>query len=227
MIQFQDISLNYQTSQGQIVILKNVSFTVPSGEWISLIGPSGSGKTTILKIIAGLLKPTEGRVCIQDVNMYELSKVKRHEQLRTKVASVYQQFRLLPQFSAVENIMLPLIPYQKRKELLPRAHSLIEKVGLTQRLHHFPEQLSGGEQQRVAIARALMTEPEILLCDEPTGNLDHSNRDNVLSLLEVLHAEGKTIVLATHDELAATRSNRILALQSGVLEERIMDYDQV
>ena len=227
MIQFQHTSLIYETSQEQIPILKNVSFTVSTGDWLSLMGPSGSGKTTILKMTAGLLEPTEGHVLIHDLDVYRLSQKKRHEQLRTNIASVYQQFRLLPQFSVIENVMLPLIPYQKRKELLTRATSLIEKVGLEHRQQHFPEQLSGGEQQRVAIARALMSEPNILLCDEPTGNLDHTNRDNVLSLLEVLHAEGKTIMLATHDEWAAKRGNRILHLHNGEVEERLVDYDQV
>ncbi|WP_185970862.1 ABC transporter ATP-binding protein [Alkalicoccobacillus porphyridii] len=216
MIQLNQINLTYPSSEQPI--LNDLSIQISKGEWVSLVGPSGSGKTSLLKILSGTVEPTQGDIVINQTNINEMPLKKRHDFLRKQVATVYQQFRLLPQFSVLENVMLPLVPYTKqKKQLEQRALALITEVGLDHRVHHFPEQLSGGEQQRVAIARALLSDPPILLCDEPTGNLDSKNRDVILELLSKIHSTGKTILLATHDEVVAQKGDTIHTFHDGVV----------
>ncbi|MUK88719.1 ATP-binding cassette domain-containing protein [Ornithinibacillus sp. L9] len=208
MILLKNINVTYPSLEKPI--LKNINLHIKTGEWVSLVGPSGSGKTSFLKVISGKLDTVEGNVIIHETDINGLSAHKRHEFIRRHVSTVYQQFRLLPQFSVLENIMLPLIPHENKKRIQSRARELIDEVGLTHRVTHFPHQLSGGEQQRVAFARALITDPSILLCDEPTGNLDTNNRDIILELLTQIHKKGKTIILATHDEIVAKKGKNIL-----------------
>lgn len=185
MIEIKNVTVAYQTQTNQsIFVLDDVSTTVETGQWVSIIGPSGSGKTSFLKLIGGLLVPAKGTVVIDEKNIYQMKENQKKSFRHTKVSFVYQQLRLLPQFSVLENVMLPLIPYNKRSLIQKKAIQIIEKIGLSHRMNHLPSELSGGEQQRVAIARALITDPEILLCDEPTGNLDFVNRDNLLMLLK-------------------------------------------
>ncbi|RFA35018.1 ABC transporter ATP-binding protein [Virgibacillus dokdonensis] len=217
MIAIENVCVSY--THLETAILQNVHLHISSGEWVSVVGPSGSGKTSLLKVIAGSLKNMEGHVTINDTPIYTLPTNERHAFLRNKVATVYQQFRLLPQFSVLENVMLPLLPYQKRKHLKDKAIQLIDEIGLHHRITHFPHQLSGGEQQRVAFARALLSEPTILLCDEPTGNLDSANRDIIIQLLKQIHAKGKTIILATHDPIVAEQADRTITIQDGVIHE--------
>ncbi|MBM0066778.1 ABC transporter ATP-binding protein [Alkalicoccobacillus gibsonii] len=221
MILLKNVRLTYPSTS--LTILNDVNIHIAEGEWVSLIGPSGSGKTSFLKIVSGLVECTEGVVHINGMNIKELSINKRHEFIRNYISTVYQQFRLLPQFTVVENVVLPLIPYIKqKKELENRALELIEKVGLSHRIHHFPYQLSGGEQQRVAIARALVSDPSILLCDEPTGNLDTKNRDSILDLLSQIHKTGKTILLATHDNVVAKRGDSVITFEDGAVYKGVM-----
>ncbi|AUJ23759.1 ABC transporter ATP-binding protein [Virgibacillus dokdonensis] len=217
MIALENVCVSY--THLETAILQNVHLHISSGEWVSVVGPSGSGKTSLLKVIAGSLKNMEEHVTINDTPIYTLPTNERHAFLRNKVATVYQQFRLLPQFSVLENVMLPLLPYQKRKHLKDKAIQLIDEIGLHHRITHFPHQLSGGEQQRVAFARALLSEPTILLCDEPTGNLDSANRDIIIQLLKQIHAKGKTIILATHDPIVAEQADRTITIQDGVIHE--------
>ncbi|MDY7240333.1 ABC transporter ATP-binding protein [Halalkalibacterium halodurans] len=219
MIQLKNVSVTYQSLHETLTILHDITLTVASGEWLSIVGPSGSGKTTLLKLIAGALQPVSGTVTINERSITDLAHTDRQAFIRTQVASVYQQFRLLPQFNVLENVMLPLVPYESRKTIRPRATELIDQVGLSHRMTHYPHQLSGGEQQRVSFARALLTEPAILLCDEPTGNLDQANRDNILDLLSKLHAQGQTIVLATHDDVVARRGDRTISIDNGTIHK--------
>lgn len=226
MIEIKNVTVAYQTQTNQsIFVLDDVSTTVETGQWVSIIGPSGSGKTSFLKLIGGLLVPAKGTVVIDEKNIYQMKENQKKSFLHTKVSFVYQQFRLLPQFSVLENVMLPLIPYNKRSIIQKKAIQIIEKIGLSHRMNHLPSELSGGEQQRVAIARALITDPEILLCDEPTGNLDFVNRDNLLMLLEEIHQEGHTIILATHDEVVANKGQRIIEIADGTLREKELHHD--
>lgn len=200
-----------------------MNIQISKGEWVSLVGPSGSGKTSFLKIISALVDCTKGNVHINQTSINELPINKRHDFIRSHVSTVYQQFRLLPQFSVIENVMLPLVPYTKqKKQLEQRALELIEEVGLSHRVSQLPHQLSGGEQQRVAIARALLSNPSILLCDEPTGNLDAKNRDVILTLLSEIHKTGKTILLATHDDVVAKRGETIITFDEGVVQKGVL-----
>lgn len=172
-----------------------------------------------------MLAPTDGVLHIRGRNIYELTEKKKHDFMRLNMSFVYQHFRLLPQFTVLENVMLPLIPYENKKKIKVLASEMIDKVGLSHRIGHYPRQLSGGEQQRVAFARALMTKPSLLLCDEPTGNLDAVNRDLLLQLMKEIHREGQTIVLVTHDEVVANYGERILLLDRGGVKEKVFGYD--
>ncbi|MFS0788613.1 ABC transporter ATP-binding protein [Shouchella sp. 1P09AA] len=221
MIEIKELSYKYENERETVEVLTDVSLTIPKGQWLSIMGPSGSGKTTLIKMLAGLLKPTSGSLFLNDLNVVELNQEERHKRFRQFTSTVYQQFRLLPQFTVLENVMLPLVPYQKKKMIEDKARQMIENVGLSHRLTHFPHQLSGGEQQRTSFARALMAEPALLLCDEPTGNLDTANRDQILSLLVDLHQTGQTIVVATHDDVVANRSNRTILLKDGVIDQTV------
>ncbi|GAF13182.1 ABC transporter, ATP-binding protein [Bacillus sp. JCM 19046] len=222
MIQLEGVTLSYGVEKETILILEGVDLNITSGEWITLMGPSGSGKTTLLNVLSGLISPSAGTLMLEGADMKDMKQADRQNYFRRNSSSVYQQFRLLPQFSVLENVMLPLVPYKKKSEIESSAKKLIERVGLSHRLMHFPHQLSGGEQQRTSIARALLTSPKILLCDEPTGNLDTKNRDNILTLLSELHQEGLTIVVATHDKAVAQRSDRIVHLKDGMISEGIL-----
>ncbi|WP_413377387.1 ABC transporter ATP-binding protein [Alkalihalobacillus sp. 1P02AB] len=218
MIHLHNVTYTYQSNHSTPV-LQDISLHIPKGSWISLVGPSGSGKTTLLKLISGVTSPTSGQIKINGTDITTFSPIKRNDYLRSQVASVYQQFRLLPQFTVLENVMLPLIPYEKKKVIKYRAQELIDRVGLSHRLHHLPSQLSGGEQQRVSFARALITQPSILLCDEPTGNLDVKNRDNLLQLIRDFHRSGQTIIVATHDPIVSTNGDYLFQVHNGTIHE--------
>lgn len=217
MILIDKVNVSYNPNT---VILENASIKIEKDSWISIVGPSGSGKTSFLKLLAGILLPDSGNVLIDNHNLYQMTANERHKFIREKVGFVYQQFRLLPQFSVLDNVMLPLIPYEKKKKIRENAEVIIDKMGLSHRLNHLPSELSGGEQQRVAFARALLSNPPILICDEPTGNLDISNRNNILQLLDSIHQEGHVIILATHDEVVANRGQKILEIENKSFLER-------
>jgi putative ABC transport system ATP-binding protein len=205
--------------RGELRILDDVNLTIAAGEQVAITGVSGSGKTTLLSLLAGLDVPSAGRIVLRGQDLTSLDEDGRARLRRELVGFVFQAFHLIPSFTALENVMLPL-ELQNAKNTKVRARELLERVGLDDRLDHYPRQLSGGEQQRVALARAFSTEPEILFADEPTGNLDAINAKTVAELMFELHTErGGTLVVVTHDlELAAT-CDRQIALGGGRLIE--------
>ena len=201
----------------ELTILHGVSFTIAAGEAVAVVGASGSGKSTLLSLLAGLDVPSEGSVSLDGVELSTLDEDGRARIRGAKVGFVFQSFQLLPAMTALENVMLPLELRGDRDALGP-ARQILQRVGLSQRLVHYPRQLSGGEQQRVALARAFVTGPSLLFADEPTGNLDTETGHAIIDLLFELNAQsGTTLVLVTHDEHLAKRCGRILRLDSGRL----------
>ncbi len=202
---------------GDLEVLRGVSLEVGKGEIVSIVGASGAGKTTLLQIIGTLLPADDGEVEIAGTKLFDLNEKHTAEFRNRHIGFVFQFHNLLPEFSALENVMMPaLIGGAKRKEAKQRALELLEAVGLTDRAEHKPAQLSGGEQQRVAIARALINRPSVVLADEPTGNLDTHNRDEIQRLLfEVREKFGQTIVMVTHDERLAEIADRKIVMSDG------------
>jgi len=200
-------------------VLRGVSFNVQMGEWVAITGPSGSGKSTLLGILAGIDQPTGGRVIVEGV---ESSALKEHQLARIrnkKIGLVFQSFNLIPSMTAQENVEAPLYIGPWRRDASKMAREMLEQVGLSDRLHHLPHQLSGGEQQRVAIARALVTGPRLLLADEPTGNLDSATSQQVLSLIHQLRDHfGLTVMMVTHDPQVASHADRVIYLMDGQLK---------
>jgi putative ABC transport system ATP-binding protein len=198
-----------------IVILHDVSFAVDAGESLAIVGASGSGKSTLLGLLAGLDVPSSGKVLLNGADLFALDEDGR-ARLRGELAGfVFQSFQLLPALNALENVMLPL-ELHAAPDASARAAEALQRVGLTQRAHHMPKHLSGGEQQRVAIARAFVVQPKILFADEPTGNLDAATGSQIIELmLELNRAQGTTLILVTHDEALARRCNRQLHLAAG------------
>jgi putative ABC transport system ATP-binding protein len=201
---------------GELIILDNINFTVARGESIAITGASGSGKSTLLGLLAGLDTPSEGQVKLLGESLFELNEDGRAALRAKSLGFVFQSFQLLPNLTALENVMLPLelagLPAQAP------ATAMLEQVGLSQRLHHYPSTLSGGEQQRVSLARAFVQRPALLFADEPTGSLDHSTGARVIEMLFSLYASfGTTLVLVTHDQQLAARCDRQLVLQAGCL----------
>lgn len=210
---------NIEKSFGDLKVLRGVSLEVEKGEIVSIVGASGAGKTTLLQIIGTLLPADGGEVEINGTKLFALNEKRTAEFRNRHIGFVFQFHNLLPEFSALENVMMPaLIGGTKRKEAKQRALELLSAVGLSERAEHKPAQLSGGEQQRVAIARALMNKPSVLLADEPTGNLDTHNRDEIQRLLfEVREKFGQTIVMVTHDERLAEMADRKIVMSDGAI----------
>ena len=210
---------NIEKSFGDLKVLRGVSLEVEKGEIVSIVGASGAGKTTLLQIIGTLLPADGGEVEINGTKLFALNEKRTAEFRNRHIGFVFQFHNLLPEFSALENVMMPaLISGAKRKEAKQRALELLSAVGLSERAEHKPAQLSGGEQQRVAIARALMNKPSVLLADEPTGNLDTHNRDEIQRLLfEVREKFGQTIVMVTHDERLAEMADRKIVMSDGAI----------
>ena len=210
---------NIEKSFGDLKVLRGVSLEVKKGEIVSIVGASGAGKTTLLQIIGTLLPADGGEVEINGTKLFALNEKRTAEFRNRHIGLVFQFHNLLPEFSALENVMMPaLIGGAKRKEAKQRALELLSAVGLSERAEHKPAQLSGGEQQRVAIARALMNKPSVLLADEPMGNLDTHNRDEIQRLLfEVREKFGQTIVMVTHDERLAEMADRKIVMSDGAI----------
>jgi putative ABC transport system ATP-binding protein len=219
LIQVQEVFKSYRRDSLEIPVLRNINLEIASGEFIAFMGPSGSGKTTLLNLIAGIDKPTEGKIFVAGTDITELSETDLAVWRSRNVGFIFQFYNLIPVLTALENVELPLIltPLSKQER---RAHAAIalEVVGLAERMYHYPRQLSGGQEQRVAIARAIATDPAILVADEPTGDLDKNSADEVLNLMDRLNRElNKTILLVTHDPRAADRARSIRHLEKGEL----------
>jgi putative ABC transport system ATP-binding protein len=223
MIVVANLRKSLRTGASTVDILKGIDFTVRHGEFVAIMGASGSGKSTLLGLLAGLDNPTSGTVSLNGTVISNLAEDKL-AQLRGKtIGFVFQSYQLIPTLTALENVLLPYElndDANDRKAGLARARSLLESVGLTSRMDHYPIQLSGGEQQRVALARAFILRPPIVLADEPTGNLDTANGSHILDLLLHLnHVEGTTLVLVTHDPVLATYAGRRIVLRDGLVVE--------
>lgn len=198
--------------------MKEISLTVKAGEAVAVLGPSGSGKTTLLNVLSGLDRPDAGQVRLAGMDIHSLDEKQKARYRNRKIGFVFQFYHLLSEFSALENVMLPLLVGKVcgSQEARERAAKLLAKVGLADRASHFPSELSGGEQQRVAIARAVVNDPEILFCDEPTGNLDPARADETARLLsDLIRREKKTALIVTHDERIAKMADRVLDLVQG------------
>jgi putative ABC transport system ATP-binding protein len=213
----EDVVRTYDLDGLSVPALRGVSFTIPAGDYVSITGPSGSGKSTLMHLLGGLDRPTSGRLLIGGRDVAALDQTEMATLRNETIGFVFQSFHLLARTSAVDNVALPLV-YRgvNARDRRVRAAATLGSVGLGHRLDHRPNQLSGGEQQRVAIARALVTDPHVLLADEPTGNLDTTNGQAVLALLEALNAErGVALVIVTHDREVAQRANRQIVMRDG------------
>jgi len=216
LIALEQVSMVYQAGEIHVRALSNVSFTIQRGEFVAIIGQSGSGKTTLLDILGCLNRPTDGEYrldgdVIHALPEHELTRIRNR-----KIGFIFQTFHLLPRKTAVENVQLPLLYAGfSRDEQRIRALELLTQVGLGNRTHHYTNQLSGGQQQRVAIARALVNRPDIILADEPTGNLDSQSGHDVLTMFHQLHQQGQTIILITHDRDIASQAQRRISLADG------------
>jgi putative ABC transport system ATP-binding protein len=217
MLAVTNLTKEYRSGAGALAVLKNVSFDVAAGETLAIVGPSGSGKTTLLGLLAGLDTPTTGSVLLDGIDLGTLDEDARARLRGDRVGFVFQSFQLVPTLTALENVQVPL-ELRGIRDSTARARDLLERVGLGNRTHHFPTQLSGGEQQRVAIARAFVNRPRVLFADEPTGNLDGATGARIVELLEQLNREdGTTIVLVTHDPVLASRLRRTIRFADGVV----------
>lgn len=220
VIKVADLSHRVQLDAQPLTILEGISFEVKPGQSVALVGASGSGKSTLLGLLAGLDIASEGEITIKGQTLSTLDEEQRAQVRAQHIGFVFQSFLLLPTLTALENVMLPA-ELQGNKHSAARARQLLEQVGLGERLRHFPSQLSGGEQQRVALARAFMTQPDILLADEPTGNLDtHTGAQIIELLFELNRTHGTTLLMVTHDEALARSCERRLVMTAGRLEEQ-------
>lgn len=220
VIKVAELSHQVQLDAQTLTILEGIDFEVKRGESVALVGASGSGKSTLLGLLAGLDTPSSGDILINEQSLMSLDEEQRARLRGQHIGFVFQSFLLLPTLTALENVLLPA-QLQGQKDGEQRARTLLEQVGLKDRLRHFPSQLSGGEQQRVAIARAFMSQPDILLADEPTGNLDTHTGAQIIDLLFTLNrTHGTTLLMVTHDEALAQRCARRLVMTAGRLEEQ-------
>jgi putative ABC transport system ATP-binding protein len=221
ILEAENLTKLYRSAASTLTVLDRVSFSVAQGDTVSIIGPSGSGKTTLLGLCAGLDTATTGNVSIMGYKLSALNEDERAQIRNQYVGFVFQNFQLLSTLTALENVMVPM-ELRGERNVMESAKELLKRVGLGNRMHHYPSQLSGGEQQRVAIARAFITEPKILFADEPTGNLDEDNARHVRDLLFTMNKEqGTTLVLVTHNIELANRTQRILKMRGGKLVEEI------
>ena len=219
MIQVENLNKTIENPPSRVEILRGVSFEVPSGQFLAIMGASGSGKSTLLGLLAGLDNVTSGRIVLDGTDITHLAEDEMARVRGRKIGFVFQNYQLVPTLTAEENVLLPAeLSGMNVSTSRQRAHELLERVGLSNRTHHYPVQLSGGEQQRVALARAFVTQPPILMADEPTGNLDSTNGQHILDLLVQLNQEEKaTLVLVTHDRALAEHADRVLTLRDGLI----------
>jgi len=219
LIEVRNVFKSYRRESLEIPVLRNISLSIPAGEFLAFMGPSGSGKTTLLNLIAGIDKPTQGKILVAGTDVTDLSETELAIWRSRHVGFIFQFYNLIPVLTALENVELPLLLTSLSKgERRQHAEAALRIVGLADRMHHYPRQLSGGQEQRVAIARAVVTDPTILVADEPTGDLDKVSAEEVLALMERLNRElRKTILMVTHDPRAAERARSIRQLDKGEL----------
>lgn len=218
MLRMENVSKTYRHRGQLVTALNGANAEISDGDFVSIVGPSGSGKSTLLLMLGGMLSPSEGRVVLDDQSIYDLDANARAHLRKQKVGFVFQTFNLVPYLSAIENVQIPL--YLVGSDIASqqtRAQELLDRVGLADRMHHKPCELSVGQQQRVALARMLANDPAVILADEPTGNLDPDTSQQVIDFLEEVNGEGRTIVMVTHDPRAAERAKRILRLENGAI----------
>jgi putative ABC transport system ATP-binding protein len=220
-VSVQNVRKIYQRDSQQITVLDGMNLEVPTGEFVALMGPSGSGKTTLLNLIAGIDRVTSGKVVVGNTDLTPLSEGELAKWRSRNIGFIFQFYNLIPVLSAVENVELPLLLTSlSGKERRERAMTALRIVGLEDRYKHYPRQLSGGQEQRVAIARAIVTDPTVLVADEPTGDLDHKSAEEILDLMQTFNKDfGKTIVMVTHDPRAAERAHVQHHLEKGVLSD--------
>lgn len=224
MIKLQNIQRDFQVGDQTVHALDNVSMTINDGEYVSVMGPSGSGKSTLLNLLGLLDSPSAGNYFLNDHNVTELDENQQAMTRNQNIGFVFQVFHLIPRLTAAENIELPLVLAGISEEIRKkRVHNALKSMKLLDRAHHKPQELSGGQRQRVAIARATITEPSILLADEPTGNLDQKSGLNVIETLEELNQKGITLILVTHDAALGARSTRSIRMVDGRIESDIFD----
>ena len=217
ILNIQNVSKTYLSQGRSLTVLEQIHFSADPGATLSIVGPSGSGKTTLLGLCAGLDRASSGSVVLNGIVLDQLSEDRRAQVRNENVGFIFQNFQLLPTLTALENVMVPM-ELRREKNIQPRAEELLQKVGLGDRTHHYPAQLSGGEQQRVSLARAFANRPRILFADEPTGNLDAETSEKIVHLLFELNREaGTTLVLVTHDSELAAKTGRIIRLKGGRL----------
>lgn len=219
-INIQKLYKSYKNGAKDLEVLKGITLSVKDNEFLTVQGPSGAGKSTLLHIVGGLERPDAGEITFAGLNLYKLNEWGRATFRNKKIGFVFQFYHLLPELNTLDNVMLPALlgSWQKRAKAGEYARDLLKELGLSGRLFHRPAELSGGEQQRVAIARALINKPQVLLCDEPTGNLDSENGKNILHLLKSLNKKDKlTIFMVTHDKEIAANSDRVIHLKDGII----------
>jgi putative ABC transport system ATP-binding protein len=218
-VTLEKLSKKFESTADCVLALNNLDLVVEEGSFLGVMGPSGSGKSTLLSILGGLCHPSAGKVLVDDIDIYGLTSEKRADFRREYLGFVFQSFNLIPYLTALENVMLPLavkkMPVSEKKQ---RAIDVLDRVGLSPRVGHLPNQLSGGEQERVAIARALVNEPPLILADEPTGSLDLTTSREIMNLFQELNSEGQTILMVTHNDENRPYFNRTVVLRDGVIE---------
>ena len=219
VVELVDVAKTYGRGESAVAALRGVSLAIRRGEFVAITGPSGSGKSTLMHLMGCLDRPTSGKVLVEGEDVTRLSEPRLAALRNRRIGFVFQSFHLMPRETVLRNVEWPLIyagvPAARRRE---RAMAVLAQVGMSHRIHHLPQQLSGGERQRVAIARALVNDPAVILADEPTGNLDSANGEQVLALLEELNRQARTVVLVTHDMGVARRARRLIRMRDGRVE---------
>lgn len=228
LFQLQNITKTYKRRGHAVTAFQSATLSIAQSDYIAVVGPSGSGKTTLLSMLGGMLSPDVGQVWFDGISLYEQSIAQRAKLRCERFGFVFQTFNLIPYLTAIENVCMPMllagIPAAEHHD---RAAALLEQVGLSNRMTHKPSELSTGQQQRVALARTLANDPRVILADEPTGNLDPASRETVLAMFDEFIAQGRTIVMVTHDPAAAQRANRRLCLRDGVLLDEASESTRI
>jgi putative ABC transport system ATP-binding protein len=228
VIRLTDIRKSYYLGKQELPVLKGIDLLIERNEYVALMGPSGSGKSTLMNILGCLDTPSGGTYTLNGKDVSNMNDDQLADVRNVEIGFVFQQFNLLPRLTAWENVALPLIySGANRKDREERARAMLDKVGLSERAHHKPNELSGGQSQRVAIARALINNPSLLLADEPTGNLDTKTSIEIMELFGSIHSNGNTVVLVTHEEDIANHTRRIIRVRDGVVETDIINTAQI